>query len=129
VLDTVYKLVAFDGRPVRKLSSGKQTWPGAKQVWRRAGWSADVLGLAEEPDPVPDAVPLLVEVMHGGTRTPAGRATLADAHARFEQQFVDLPQPLKRLGQAAQYEVVPTTALERMTEEVDRRLHRKREEG
>jgi nicotinate phosphoribosyltransferase len=34
-IDLVYKLVAFDGRPVLKLSSGKATLPGPKQVWRR----------------------------------------------------------------------------------------------
>jgi nicotinate phosphoribosyltransferase len=29
-LDSAYKLVAYDGRPVMKLSAGKTTWPGAK---------------------------------------------------------------------------------------------------
>jgi nicotinate phosphoribosyltransferase len=122
VLDTVYKLVDFDGRPVRKLSSGKQTWPGAKQVWRRSNWSGDVLALAEEPEPVPDAMPLLVEVMHDGVRTAAGRATLADAHARFEQQWAGLPAPLKRLTGHDRFEVEPTSRLRQTTEEVDARL-------
>jgi nicotinate phosphoribosyltransferase len=124
VLDTVYKLVAFDGRPVRKLSPGKQTWPGAKEVWRRGDWSGDVLGLAAEPSPVPDGVPLLVDVMHDGIRTPAGRATLTDAHARFEHQWVDLPEPLKRLRQPGQFEVVASPRLRRTTEEVDVRRRR-----
>ncbi|MGH8981568.1 MAG: nicotinate phosphoribosyltransferase, partial [Acidimicrobiales bacterium] len=34
-LDSVYKLVSYAGRPVVKLSPGKETLPGPKQVWRR----------------------------------------------------------------------------------------------
>lgn len=33
-LDTAFKLVAYEGQPVMKLSSGKVTAPGAKQVYR-----------------------------------------------------------------------------------------------
>jgi len=33
-LETVYKLVEYGGRPTMKLSVGKQTSPGAKQVYR-----------------------------------------------------------------------------------------------
>ena len=33
-LDSAYKLVAYAGRPVMKLSPGKVTQPGAKQVYR-----------------------------------------------------------------------------------------------
>jgi nicotinate phosphoribosyltransferase len=32
--DIVYKLVEYDGRPVLKLSSGKKTWVGKKQLFR-----------------------------------------------------------------------------------------------
>src|SRR5665213_3388690 len=35
-LDSAYKLVAYDGRPVAKLSPGKATLPGPKQVFRSA---------------------------------------------------------------------------------------------
>jgi len=124
VLETVYKLVTFDGRPVRKLSLGKETWPGAKQVWRRRGhrW-ADVVALAGEPDPVPEGEPLLVEVMRDGTRTAAGRATLADAHARFEVQLAELPEPLKRLRDPARADVLTSPELQRMTRELDAQLH------
>ncbi len=124
VLETVYKLVTFDGRPVRKLSLGKETWPGAKQVWRRRGhrW-ADVVALAGEPDPVPEGEPLLVEVMRDGTRTAAGRATLVDAHARFEVQWAELPEPLKRLRDPARADVLTSPELQRMTRELDAQLH------
>ena len=124
VLDTVYKLVDFDGRPVRKLSSGKETYPGAKQVWRRADWSGDVLALREEPGPGADAAPLLIDVMRDGARTPAGKATLADAHARFEHQWASLPEPIKRLRQPGRYEVVTSPGLRRAADEMDARLPR-----
>jgi len=122
VLDTVYKLVAFDGRPVRKLSPGKETWPGAKQVWRPPDWSGDVLALAGEPSPVPDGEPLLVEVMGDGARTGAGRATLADARARFEGQWATMPEILKRLRDPVRQEVTPSEELERTTRELDARM-------
>ena len=117
VLDSVYKLVEFDGRLVRKLSSGKQTWPGAKQVWRAADWSRDVLALAAEPAPEPDAAPLLVEAMAAGARTAAGHATLADAHARFEEQWAGLPDALKELRDPGRYEVAIGPGLDRATRE------------
>ncbi len=33
-LDCAYKLQEYAGKPKRKLSEGKATWPGRKQVWR-----------------------------------------------------------------------------------------------
>lgn len=36
-LDSAYKLVEYDQRPVLKLSEGKATAPGCKQVFRRNG--------------------------------------------------------------------------------------------
>ena len=48
-VDSVYKLAEIDGRPVLKLSAGKETAPGRKQVWR--GPDGDVLGLRDEPEP------------------------------------------------------------------------------
>src|SRR6185312_6227497 len=34
-LDMVYKLQEYAGKPRRKLSPGKATWPGTKQVFRQ----------------------------------------------------------------------------------------------
>ncbi len=63
-LGVVYKLVEDNDGPVMKLSAGKATLPGRKQVWR-AG-DHDILGLAGE-----DVAgrPLLQEVMAAGKRT------------------------------------------------------------
>ncbi len=66
-LDSAYKLVAYGDRSVRKLSPGKATLPGRKQVWRRTPIDTDVLGLRDESGP-PGAEPLLVPVMRSGAR-------------------------------------------------------------
>ena len=34
-LDCAYKLQEYAGLPRRKRSTGKATWPGRKQIWRR----------------------------------------------------------------------------------------------
>jgi len=62
-LDSAYKLVAYAGRPVMKLSAGKTSAPGAKQVYR--GPDGDVLTLRDEPAP-PGHHSLLQPVMHHG---------------------------------------------------------------
>lgn len=65
-LDSAYKLVSYGGRPVAKLSTGKATYPGAKQVFRGPG-SRDVLGLRDEAPPA-GSTPLLELVMEKGRR-------------------------------------------------------------
>jgi nicotinate phosphoribosyltransferase len=66
----VYKLVEVDGIPVMKKSSGKATYPGRKQIFRRiegGQWIGDRLGLAEE-SPEPGEEPLLQRVIVNGDR-------------------------------------------------------------
>jgi nicotinate phosphoribosyltransferase len=67
-LETVYKLVEYAGRPTMKLSVGKQTYPGAKQVYRPTSGTGDILAERAELAP-PGTAPLLVEVMRSGKRT------------------------------------------------------------
>lgn len=67
-LDMAYKLVAYDGRDVLKLSPAKVTWVGRKQVWR--GAEGDLLAGDDEPGP-PGAAPLLEPVLAHGARTRA----------------------------------------------------------
>jgi nicotinate phosphoribosyltransferase len=118
VLDSVYKLVVFAGRPVRKLSPGKATWPGAKQVWRRPDWSGDILSLADEPAPAV-ADPLLVEVMRDGVRNAAGRATLSDANEHFERRWSELPDEYRRLRDPLVHVLQPSPALLALTESME----------
>lgn len=92
-LDSVYKLVEFDGRPVLKLSAAKATLPGRKQVFR--GPQGDVIGLRDEPTP-DGHEPLLVPVMREGRRiSPA--EPLAEARRRFEADLAALPEAARRL--------------------------------
>lgn len=118
-LDSVYKLVAYDGRAVRKASTGKATWPGPKQVWRLPGWSGDRLALADEAAPGDGARPLLTEVMRDGRRTEDGRRTLEEARAHFEREWASLPERLKHLRRPASYPVEVTQRLRHLSAAMD----------
>ena len=122
MIDTVYKLVDFGSRPVRKLSPGKETWPSPKQVWRLAASAGDVLALADEAAPSGNAEPLLVDVMRAGVRTPAGRAGLDEANDRFEHYWNALPDEIRRLRDPVPWPVTPSPALVRLTESLSKTL-------
>jgi nicotinate phosphoribosyltransferase len=118
-LDTVYKLVEYDGRLVRKTSPGKPTWPGRKQIWRADDFSRDVLALADEPA-VEGASPLLRPVMEGGRRTEAGGWTLDEIHAHFRQVWTALPPRYKELVPVDGHPVVPSDRLQAAVADLDR---------
>jgi nicotinate phosphoribosyltransferase len=109
-LDAVYKLEEYAGRPRRKRSTGKATWPGRKQVWRQldgAGrFSRDVITAEGDRQP---GEPLLAPAMAGGRRL--ARPGLAEARARCAADLARLPAPA--------VEISP--ALRRLADEVDRR--------
>lgn len=116
-LSAVYKLVEIErgheSVGVVKLSPDKETWPGAKQVWRvqRDGQSLrDVIAAVDEA-PVPDAVPLLTQVMAGGQRT-AQRDLLADIRARCRDALERLPAAVRKLEDAASFDVSVSPTLE-----------------
>jgi nicotinate phosphoribosyltransferase len=94
-VDTVYKLVEFDGRPVLKLSPAKATAPGRKQVWR--GPTGDVVGLRDEAAPGPNHEPLLEPVMQAGRRL-GDAPTIADMRARFVRDREALPHKAAKLA-------------------------------
>jgi nicotinate phosphoribosyltransferase len=120
-LDMAYKLVAYAGRPTLKLSAGKATWPGPKQVWRLGGREApgdaleDWLGGAGEPGPA-GGRPLLVPVMAGGRRLApqAPAAALAAARERARAELAALPPAACSLEASAAPAVRVTPALERL---------------
>ena len=96
-LDIAYKLQEYDGKPRRKRSEGKATWPGTKQVFRsltRQGLVAgDVIGLAAEARP---GRPLIGQVMRGGRRIgPA--PTLEEIRAYAADSLASLPQACREL--------------------------------
>ena len=109
-LESVYKLVEVDGRPVAKRSEGKATLPGAKQVWRRPDVSGDVLALEGEEAPAPGMEPVLEAVEPRGSADPA--ATVAAARERFEADWAALPADHKRHTDPAAYPVALSAALQ-----------------
>jgi nicotinate phosphoribosyltransferase len=119
-LDMAYKLVAYDGRPTLKLSAGKATWPGPKQVWRlEAGGRLllDWIGRAGEAGPEAGRA-LLAPVMAGGRRlvprSPA--AALAAARERARAELAALSPDARALAATAASPVRLTPALERLRE-------------
>jgi nicotinate phosphoribosyltransferase len=92
-LDSAYKLVEYDGRPILKLSAQKVTEPGRKQVFR--GPDGDVVGLRDEAVPE-DHEPLLVPVMSGGQRTGPHR-TLETARSLFRSDLGRVPEAAARI--------------------------------
>ena len=97
-IDCAYKLVAYGGEGRMKLSAGKSSLPGRKQVFRcqESGmFTQDVIAVADEP--MTDGAPLLVPVMRGGKRLLAGRSDLPAARDRAEQQRQALPPRLHTL--------------------------------
>jgi nicotinate phosphoribosyltransferase len=121
-LDCAYKLQEYAGRPRRKHSEGKATWPGRRQVFRR--YDADGLLLADEvsleSDPRPGE-PLLVPVMRGGRRLlPPDR--LADPRACTLENLERLPSALKSLEPASPYDVLISPSLRELAYELDRTM-------
>lgn len=117
-LDSVYKLVELDGRPVRKTSEGKATWPGRKQVWRRPGFGGDVLATADESAPV-DGEPLLVEVMRDGRPTDPSATDLGAGAERCRDGLAALPEGVRRLQETDDYPVEPSEALRALAAGLD----------
>jgi nicotinate phosphoribosyltransferase len=114
-LDTVYKLVEYDGHPAMKLSAAKASAPGRKQVWRDHGTKGDVLGLADEPGP-DGWEPLLEPVMAGGAMlhpTP----TLEHTKERFARDLAALPTKAKRLSRPEQVTLRRSAALDALTDD------------
>jgi nicotinate phosphoribosyltransferase len=108
-LDAVYKLEEYGGRPRRKRSAAKATWPGRKQVWRSYGeggrFARDVITAEGDPQ---RGEPLIVPAMRGGKRLP--QPSLDEARARCLQDLARLPAP--------SVEIAP--ALRALADQVDR---------
>ena len=114
-LDSAYKLVAYDSRPVAKLSAAKATLPGPKQVFRGPAIT-DWIGLRDEPAPAGTET-LLRPAMRGGHRT---RMTepLSAARARFEADLGQLPRSALDLDHPSAPVARITPALQTLTTQV-----------
>lgn len=124
LLDSVYKLQEYAGKPRRKRSEGKATWPGAKQVYRftRGGrFNHDrVAGLDETAC---EGEALLQAVMQNGQRM-AGLPSLAAVREHAAAELVRLPDALRGLETASPaYTVEISAGLRELAEQLDRLPH------
>ena len=120
-LDCAYKLQEYKGRPRRKRSEGKQTWPGRKQVFRTYGkdgrMAHDVLTVESERH---DDDALIVPMMKGGKRLP--QPTLDETRAHAARELARLPEPLARLEPGVTYPVTVAQTLHDLAVEADREI-------
>src|SRR5262245_8525832 len=120
-LDMVYKLQEYAGRPRRKRSEGKATWPGRRQVFRRAdgdGRAArDVVTVAGDQQ---DGRALLRPVLRGGRRI-GEVAAAAEAKAYAHAQVASLPSGVLRLDSPERYRVEIAPALRALAASCDAR--------
>ena len=111
-LDCAYKLQEYAGKPRRKLSEGKVTWPGRKQVWRTydtdGRMGGDILSLENDAQ---QGETLIAPVMRGGKRI-AAAPTLAQIRERAARDLARLPEPLRRLESGPHYPVTISEKLE-----------------
>jgi nicotinate phosphoribosyltransferase len=118
-----YKLVCYGGRPVMKLSTGKVSLPGAKQVFRLydvgGHFARDVIGLQEES--IAGGTPLLAPVMAEGRRTGA-EPDLAEVRERLREDFGRLDDRFKALRNPPPYPVEVSARLERLAGQVREEL-------
>lgn len=123
-LDTAYKLVSYGERPVMKLSSGKVTAPGRKQVFRRARPFGDLVGLHDEALP-PGRERVLEPMMLEGSRR-APRPAIAESRARFDSDLALLPAAARDLRAPKRPSARPSEALRLLTSETRRKLTARR---
>jgi len=120
-LDCAYKLQEYAGRPRRKKSEGKATWPGRKQVYRHydaAGRIAyDVVTLADDPQ---DGTALVQPVMRAGRRL-APPAPLSALRERAAADLARLPEPARRLQDGPAVPVRISAALRDLAKSLDER--------
>jgi nicotinate phosphoribosyltransferase len=118
-LNMAYKMVEYNGRPVMKLSSGKVSLAGPKQVFRQRDeqglYRGDFIGLPDED--IVDSEKLLVPVMKGGTRL-LQTEPLNEIQERFRKEFSLLPETYKDLQGNPNYPVEISPRLQALQDKV-----------
>ena len=121
--DIAYKLVEYDNRPVLKLSTGKASCPGKKQVFRfadgRGHFERDVIALHAEE--LAEAQPLLKKVMEQG-RVAQPLPPLKEIRENFLSEFGRLDESIKAIRNPAIYPVEASFQLRQLQETVERRI-------
>ena len=122
-LDCAYKLQQYAGRPCRKRSQWKETWPGPRQVYRQYDRdeliATDVLGCADEAI---EGARLLRQVMCGGRRT-APPVPLQEIRRHCTAEIASLPLSLRSLERITYAPVKVSSRQHALVAEVDRVVH------
>ena len=128
-VDVIYKLcetMTAGGTyaPMMKLSEGKATLPGRKQVYRfkdaQGKFKKDVIALADEQV---DGEPLMVKVMEKGKVT-YDFPSLSEIRSAAAENLSLLPDKYKRVTGTAEYPVELSQNLEKMMTNLKRKLLR-----
>jgi len=120
-VDIVYKLAKVNDRLVRKLSPGKKTLAGEKQVFRKFGargkFTEDIIGLRDET--IDDATQLLTMMMQQGELVGSCPA-LAEIQSCFKSNFSKLPDKYKSIHTRCRYPVKLSDQLVRAQDSVEK---------
>jgi nicotinate phosphoribosyltransferase len=123
--DIAYKLVEYNGRSVLKLSPGKVSLPGKKQVFRmtdkQGQLQKDIITLRDEN--VAGAESLLKRVMTRGEITPSF-PSLEESRSAFLSEFVKLPEPIKKIRKPDNYSVEHSSRLQEHCARVEQQVIR-----
>ena len=118
-LDCAYKLQEYAGRPCRKQSEGKATWPGPKQVYRgydgRGRIDDDLLTTRDD---LQEGEALLQPIMTQGKRIGIV-PSLADVRTFAATQLASLPDELQQLHEGVTVEVRVSQALHNLRDGMD----------
>jgi nicotinate phosphoribosyltransferase len=126
-VDIIYKLCERANEkgefiPVMKLSEGKATLPGRKQVFRfsdeKGNFVKDIIALEGENI---DGEPLLIKVMERG-KIVYELPSLEEIRKRALDNLIRLPDKYKRLKKAAKYPVRLSPKLRRLIKELSVKL-------
>jgi nicotinate phosphoribosyltransferase len=119
-LDCAYKLQEFAGKPRRKRSEGKATWPGRKQVYRTFGrdscMSGDTVAL-ENGDPQ-QGTPLLQPFMHAGKRLHP-KLSLHALRQQTLMNYQSLPAAMIAIDHTDNYPVTISSTLQALAARLD----------
>jgi len=122
-LNCAYKMQEYAGKPRRKRSEGKASWPGRKQVFRLyqpdGTMTEDVVGLESEEHP---GHAMLVKVMTEGQRLLPPKS-LADMREHTRSQLETLPPRLASLGENFAYPVRISETLHLLASRLDTDPH------
>jgi nicotinate phosphoribosyltransferase len=128
-VDVIYKLSEKmnekgEFSPIMKLSKGKVTLPGKKQVFRlkdkRGNFVEDIIAVENERI---EGEPLLAKVMENG-KIACNLPTLDGIRERALENVSRLPEEYKKLRAARKYPVKLSLGLRKLTKELTEKLRR-----